>query len=85
MRSHYAYQVGYFWFGATLAGLRDVEPYEVLQVLGGKVRWLLPALPPEGIRVLMMLGRTMDWWIVGAREMSVAELAMFEEREADHD
>jgi hypothetical protein len=31
MRMHYTAVVGYFWLEITLAALRGLEPYEVLQ------------------------------------------------------
>lgn len=97
---------GYLWLEITLAQLRGIEPYEVLQALSGRRRYPVPGHSPEGVRVLTIWARTRagrplvvalrkvpdsqrDWWIVGAREMSESERALFErwETEAgdDHD
>lgn len=105
MRLQYTRCVGYLWLEITLAQLRGIEPYEVLQALSGR-RYPVPGHSPEGVRVLTIWARTTagrplvvalrkvpdsqrDWWIVGAREMSESERALFErwEKEAgdDHD
>jgi len=38
---------------------------------------------PLVVAVRRMPGRTLDWWIAGARDMTSTELAAFEEWEAD--
>ncbi len=92
--------MGYLWLQATLAALRGVDPFEVMQALGAKQRWPVPGIAPQGLRVLMIRARTntgrplvvalrqvsdtaMDWWIIGARQMTAAEQAAFEQWEAD--
>jgi hypothetical protein len=98
--------VGYLWLAITLAQLRDVEPYEVLQVLNSRRRYPVPGQSSEGVRILTIWARTRagrplvvglrkvsdtqrDWWIVGARDISESEHALFEQWETkagdDHD
>jgi hypothetical protein len=91
--------VGYEWTALTLAGLRDIEPQEVMQALGAARRWPRTAMSPDGIRALTLWSRTkdgrplivvlrhlqeLDWLIVGARDPDPAELAEFVEWEAGH-
>lgn len=92
--------MAYRWLEVALAALRGIEPHEVLQALAAKRRLPVPAVSPEGLRVLMIWARTnagqplvvfirqmpdarMDWWIVGAREMTSVELRTFEQWEMD--
>ena len=80
----------------TLAALRGVEPFEVLQALGAVRRLPVPAVG-SGPKVLGVLARTnagrplvvtvrrgdgFDWWILGARDMTDDERATFEAWEA---
>jgi hypothetical protein len=84
--------VGYEWLREALAALRDVEPYEVMQVLSAKKRMPVAA-QSAGVRFLTIAGRTaagrplivavrllggLDQQIIGAREMTPPELARFE-------
>lgn len=58
MRMHYTTVVGYFWLEITLAALRGLEPYEVLQALGNSRRYPVPGRSEQGIRVLTIWART---------------------------
>lgn len=85
--------MGFGWTEWVLRGLRCVEACEVVQVLDGARRWPVPAYSEEtGVRVMTFWGRTMagrplivaarhvglwDWMIIGAREMTVAEISGF--------
>lgn len=88
--------VGYEWLTEALQALRGVEPYEVTQVLSAQRRMPLAA-ESAGVRFLTISGRTsagrplivavrlladLDQQIIGAREMTPAELARFETWEA---
>ena len=88
--------MGYEWLAAALAGLRGVEPYEVLQVLSAARRMPLAA-ESAGLRFLTISARTAagrplivavrllgghDQQIIGAREMTEQELVRFEAWEA---
>jgi hypothetical protein len=92
--------VGYEWLDIGLRNLRDVEPYEVNQVLYGKTRRPVPGRGPDGVWVLTIWGRTnaarplivvirpmggFDWQIITARPMTDTQLAEFEEWEATRD
>jgi hypothetical protein len=89
--------VGYEWLAATLAALRGLEAYEVIQALAADRRWPRPATGPAGVPVLTIWARTeagrrlivvlrpanqFDWWIVGARDMTTAEAAAYDRWEA---
>lgn len=50
--------MGYLWLTITLARLEGIEPYEVLQVLGGSRRYPVPGQSPDGVRILTVWGRT---------------------------
>jgi hypothetical protein len=50
--------VGYEWLDAGLRSLRDLEPYEVMQVIFSERRRPIPATNPDGRRVLTIWGRT---------------------------
>jgi hypothetical protein len=85
--------VPYEWEDWALQALAGIEPYEVRQVLEGKNRWPRPAAHHRsGLPVLTLWGRTHNgrplivavyhvtgftWKIIGAREMTTAELAEF--------
>lgn len=88
--------VGYEWLSEALQALRDVEPYEVTQVLGAHRRMPVAA-ESAGIRFLTISGRTragrplivavrliggLDQQIIGARTLTPEELARFEAWEA---
>jgi hypothetical protein len=88
--------MGYDWRPEALAALKDVEPYEVLQVLTAPRRLPLAA-SSAGVPFIAISGRTragralvvavrkvgaFDQQIIGAREMTPAELARFEAWEA---
>jgi hypothetical protein len=88
--------VGYEWLTEALAALRDVESYEVLQVLSAERRMPLAA-ESAGVRFLTISGRThagrplvvavrllggLDQQIIGARDMTPPERARFEVWEA---
>jgi hypothetical protein len=88
--------VGYEWLREALAALREVEPYEVTQVLSAPRRMPIAA-QSAGVRFLSISGRTaagrplivavrllgeLDQQIIGAREMTSPELARFEAWEA---
>jgi hypothetical protein len=84
--------VGYEWLAEALAALRDVEQYEVLQVLGA-ARRMPSAAESAGVRFLTISARTpagrplivairllggLDQQIIGARAMTRQELDRFE-------
>ena len=88
--------MGYDWLPEALAALKDVEPYEALQVLTVAKRLPLAA-SSAGVPFIAILGRTeagralivairkigdFDQQIIGAREMTPEELARFEAWEA---
>jgi len=88
--------VGYEWLAAALNALRDVEPFEVMEVLSAQRRMPLAA-QSAGVRFLTVSGRTasgrplivavrlpggLEQQIIGAREMTPPELARFEAWEA---
>jgi hypothetical protein len=89
--------VPYEWEEWGLRSLVGIEPYEVRQVLDGKVRWPRHGVDPlTGLPVVTIWGRTLagrplivgvyhvggfTWKIIGAREMSGDELAQFTEWE----
>ena len=88
--------MAYRWLAQALALLAGIEPHEVLQVLSAERRMPMPAIA-AGIQILTISGRTkngrplivairrideFDHLIIGAREMTVEELARFEEWEA---
>ena len=88
--------VPYHWLAATIAALRGIEPYAVMQVLAARLRRPAPAVG-EGPQVLGIYARTsggrprvvtvrrgdgFDRWILGARDMTNDELAAFEAWEA---
>lgn len=88
--------MGYEWLSAALAALRDVETWEVTQVLSARAR-LPRAAESAGVRFLTISGRTESGrplivavrllgghqqQIIGAREMTPDELARFEAWEA---
>jgi hypothetical protein len=94
----YTSDVGYEWLPGVMALLRDVEPYEVMQVLLTGRRWPRPVTGPDGVSLVTVWSRTqvgrpivvvirnakgLDWWIVGAREMNPAEVAEFKRWEAN--
>lgn len=100
MRSHYTCGVGYFWLEIALAGLRGIDPYEVLQALSAERRYPVRGQSPEGVLVLTIWARTRsgrpllialrrvpgsprDWWIIGARDLSDAERALFQQWEKE--
>lgn len=58
MRVHYTAAVGYVWLEITLAALRGLEPYEVLQALGSRRRYPVPGRSEQGIQVLTIWART---------------------------
>ncbi|WP_047891176.1 hypothetical protein [Micromonospora sp. RV43] len=84
--------MGYDWLPEALAALLGVEPYEVAQVLAARRRLPLAATS-GGVRFIAVMGRTQagrplvvavrkvsefDQQIIGAREMTPAELKRFE-------
>ena len=83
--------MGYEWLTAALAALRDVETWEVTQVLSAKLR-LPMAAESAGVHFLTITGRPLvvavrllgghQQQIIGAREMTPDELARFEAWEA---
>jgi hypothetical protein len=58
MRMYYTGAVGYLWLEITLATLRGLEPYEVLQALGSRRRYPVPGQSEQGVRVLTIWART---------------------------
>jgi hypothetical protein len=75
-----------------MRALSGIEPYEVRQVLEAKRRWPRAGAGSAGVRVLTIWGRTgtgralivavyhvdgFTWKIVGARDMTDAELTEF--------
>jgi hypothetical protein len=93
--------VGYEWLAATLAALRGIEPYEVMQALTANRRWPRSAVGRHGIPVLAIWARTRagrplivilrpteishDWLIIGATEMTADQVAEYDRWEADRD
>jgi hypothetical protein len=90
----------YEWEEWALAGLKDIEPDEVCQVLGSGARWPRPALGTGGTPVLTLWGRTdggrplivavyhvdgVTWKVIGARDMTGPERAQFARWEATGD
>ena len=88
--------MGYEWLPWALAALTGIEQYEVLQVLSARRR-LPSAASSNGVPFVVISGRTLhgrplivavrrigdfDQQIIGAREMTAAELEMFEKWEA---
>ncbi len=88
---------GYEWLIRALETLVDINPYEVIQVLGASRRWPRTATSDTGVEVLTVWARTdagrplivavrrvgeWDWQMVGARELRVGELHEFEQSEA---
>ncbi|MEU4692933.1 hypothetical protein [Actinoplanes sp. NPDC023714] len=88
--------MGYEWLTAALAALRDVETWEVTEVLSAELR-LPMAAESAGVHFLTISGRTSSGrplvvavrllgghqqQIIGAREMTPDELARFEAWEA---
>ena len=84
--------VPYDWEEWAMRALAGIEPYEVRQVLDAKPRWPRPGRSSSGVQVLTIWGRTLagralivavyhvsgvTWKIVGARDMTNAELAEF--------
>ncbi|MEV6303537.1 hypothetical protein AB0M02_29295 [Actinoplanes sp. NPDC051861] len=84
--------MGYEWLAEALAALRDVETWEVTQVLSAKRRLPLAA-ESAGVHFLTISGRTdagrplvvavrllggYHQQIIGARAMTPEELARFE-------
>ena len=85
--------VGYEWPDWALDGLRGVEPHEVMEVLGASRRWPRRATGPGGVQLVAVWARTRrgrplivavrqvgewDWWIVGARDLTGADLVALE-------
>ena len=93
--------MGWEWSWFVLEQLTGIEPYEVMQVLETGQRWPRPAVDPvTGLVVLTIWGRTkagrplkvatrpldgLNREIVGARELTPAELAELEQWEATRD
>ena len=93
--------MGFEWPDWALAGLRDIEPYEVMQMVTGKNRWVRSAVSGwGGLRVVTIWGRThndrplivavrllgnLRTQIVGARDLHPHELADLEAWEASRD
>lgn len=90
----------YEWEEWALAGLKDIEPYEVRQVLDARARWPRPALGAGGKPVLTLWGRTdsgrplivavyhvdgVTWKVIGARDLTGPEAAQFARWEATGD
>jgi hypothetical protein len=90
----------YEWDEWALAGLKGIEPYEVRQVVESGRRWPRPALAMGGKPVLTLWGRTnagrglivavyhvdgFTWKVIGAREMTGAEVAELARWEATGD
>jgi hypothetical protein len=84
--------VPYEWDDWALAALTGIEPYEVWQVLDAKRRRPRLATSATGVAVVTVWGRTVTgrplivavyhvadftWKIIGAREMTSAELTEF--------
>ncbi|MEU8265368.1 hypothetical protein AB0C02_32810 [Micromonospora sp. NPDC048999] len=89
--------MGYDWLPEALAALVGVEPYEVAHVLSARRRVPLAATS-GGVPFIAVMGRTQagralvvavrkvgdfDQQIIGAREMTAAELKRFEAWEAN--
>lgn len=88
--------MGYEWLAEGLAGLRNIEPYEVIEVLSAQRR-MPRAAQSAGVRFVAISARTtagrplivavrllggLDQQIIGARDMTAQELARFEAWEA---
>lgn len=88
--------MGYDWLPEALTALTGVEPYEVLQVLTATRRLPLAA-SSGGVPFIAIMGRTragrplvvavrkvgdFDQQIIGARDLTPAELKRFETWEA---
>ncbi|GGK28172.1 hypothetical protein GCM10010124_21000 [Pilimelia terevasa] len=88
--------MGYDWLPAALESLRGVQPHEVTQVLAAPRRMPVAAIS-GGVRIITVAGRTLtgralivavrriddfDQLILGARELTPAETARFEQWEA---
>ncbi|GAA0422167.1 hypothetical protein FHR83_001828 [Actinoplanes campanulatus] len=88
--------MGYEWLAEALAALRNVDPYEVTQVLSAGQRRPMAA-ESAGVRFLTISARTHagrplivavrllgdhEQQIIGAREMTPDELARFQAWEA---
>ena len=88
--------MGYEWLAVALGALRGVSPHEVMQALAAPRRMPLAA-ESAGVRFLTVSARTdagrplivalrlrgdLDQQIIGARDMTPAELARFEAWEA---
>ena len=80
--------MGFEWPDWALAGLRGIEPGEVLQVLNTDGRWPRTAVSDTGMQVLTVWARTRtgrpllvavrqvsqwDWQILGARDLNPKE------------
>jgi hypothetical protein len=80
--------VGFEWPEWALAGLRGIEPGEVLAVLNAERRWPRTMVSDTGVQVLTVWGRTRagrallvavrqvgrwDWEILGARDLRQEE------------
>lgn len=50
--------MGYLWLEITLAHLRGIEPYEVMQALSAERRYPVPVRADNGMRVLTIWART---------------------------
>jgi hypothetical protein len=96
----YAEGVGYEWMPGLLAFLVGVEPHEVLEALDNPRRWPRPVRGPHGMTYIAIHSRTTtgraitvvvrhlgdhDAMIVGARGMTPADIALFEQWEHDHE
>jgi hypothetical protein len=84
--------VPYEWDEWALRALAGIEPYDVRQALEAKQRWPRPGSGKSGVRVLTIWARTrtgrplivalyriggLTWKIIGARDMTNAELTEF--------
>jgi len=93
--------VGYDWVPLLLANLRDIEPYEVRQVLEDeRPRWPRAAVG-AGMAFLTIWGKTRrgrqlvvvlrptevsrNWLIVGTKQMTAEEAAEYDRWEAHRD
>jgi hypothetical protein len=88
--------VPYRWLEIALASLRGIEPHEVLQALAGARRLVAPSVGTDialvgifarteagrPIAVALRRAQGLDWWIVGARDMTADERKAFEAWEA---
>jgi hypothetical protein len=88
--------VGYEWLDLALERLHDNEPHEAQQALAAKRRLPVPGVSTEGIPVLAIWARTntgralsvvvrrvgtFDFLIIGASDLDLVELAVFEQWE----